>query len=65
MSLSAVVLPAPAAPSSAVTWPARASKETSSTAGGSSLRGLLVSPKAWITRSKIACHIRFFGHVKR
>ncbi|CAM5243975.1 hypothetical protein SVIOM342S_06645 [Streptomyces violaceorubidus] len=49
MSLSAVVLPAPDAPSSAVTRPARASNETSSTAGGSSLRGLLVSPKAWIT----------------
>ncbi|GGV83531.1 hypothetical protein GCM10010228_59810 [Streptomyces massasporeus] len=42
--------------------PARASKETSSAAGGRSLRGLLVSPKAWITRSKIARYIRFFGH---
>ncbi|MGX1133703.1 hypothetical protein RKD49_005893 [Streptomyces glaucescens] len=49
MSRSTVVLPAPVAPSSVVTRPARASKETSSTAGGRSLRGSLVSPKAWIT----------------
>lgn len=61
MSLSTVVLPAPDAPSSAVTRPAWASKETSSTAGGSSLRGSLVSPMAWITRSKIARYVRFFG----
>ncbi len=61
MSLSTVVFPAPGAPSSAVTRPARASKETSSTAGGSSLRGLLVSPKASITRSKIARYVGFFG----
>lgn len=60
MSLSAVVLPAPVGPSNAVTWPARASKEMSSTAGASSLRGLLVNPKTWITRSKIARYVRFF-----
>ncbi|GAA1036179.1 hypothetical protein GCM10009566_03310 [Streptomyces murinus] len=41
--------------------PARASKETSSTAGGRALREVLVSPKAWITCSKIACDVRFFG----
>src|SRR3954471_13675837 len=62
MSLSAAVLPAPGAPRSAVTRPARASNETSSTAGGCSLRALLVSPKAWITHSKIARYVRFSGH---
>ena len=41
--------------------PARASKETSSSASGRSLRGLLVSPKAWITRSKIARYVLFWG----
>ena len=56
-------IPAPGAPSNAVTRPACASKETSSTAGGSSLRGLLVSPVAWITRCKIARHNGFFGHI--
>lgn len=62
MSLSTVVLPAPGAPRSAVTRPACASKDTSSTAGGSSLRGLLVSPMAWITQRKIARYVRFSGH---
>lgn len=63
MSFNAVVFPAPGAPRSAVTRPARTSKDTSSTAGGSSLRGLLVNPMAWITHSKIARHSRFFGHL--
>lgn len=49
MSFSAVDLPAPGAPRSAVTRPESASKDTSSTAGGNSLRGLLVNPMAWIT----------------
>ena len=61
MSLSTVVLPAPGPPSNAVTRPARASNDTSSTAGGRSLRGSLVNPMAWITRSKIARYVRFFG----
>lgn len=60
ISLRAVVLPAPAAPRSTVIRPARASKETSSTAGGRALREVLVSPKAWITCSKIACDVRFW-----
>src|SRR4051812_11372722 len=62
ISLSAVVLPEPGVPRSAVTRPARASKERSSTAGGRSLRVLLVSPKAWITRIKIARYVRFSGY---
>lgn len=61
MSLSVVVLPAPAVPRSAVTHPECASKETSSTAGERPLRESLVNPKAWITRSKIAVMYLFYG----
>lgn len=55
ISRTAVVLPDARAPSSAVTRPVGASKDTSSTAGGSSWRGLLVSPKAWIIASLAGC----------